>query len=270
MTTKFPKRPKSAWRKRIVSKEINCLKPLTGKLNKINNLPADLYMKRFMAAAKKHGFRVKTLSGGRSVFYYGKGPVKLAFLSGIHGEERSGPVSLLTMLETTKKGELFDKKAISLMICPLVGFDAWNNKTRLENKKINLNCVWTDQYKRRPRYVGEIEKELLRFKPEFYVDFHEDSTITDKEPYMFRHKSNKGVVFLLQKTMGVSRKKGTWVRCADSLGTSEDLMFANGCHETTTIETPQTKPLRFRVGFDLALIGWLFKTLEHKAANYVL
>jgi hypothetical protein len=248
---------RSAWNKTLVSQEVTSLCGLSRKLNIINNLPAEKYMERFARAAKRHGFRARYLSGGRCVYYLGRGPGKVAIISGIHGEERSGPVSLLTWLEGNKRGSLIPKK-VSLLVCPLVGHDAWNNKTRLENGRMNLNSVWAKE--RAPGYIHELKREIKNFDPSVFVDIHEDCTIKDKEPYLFRNKRVKGMIRGLQVALGVSRKKGLW-ESPEYKGTSETFVFDLGCKETTTLETPQTKPIKSRVGFDLAAIKWIIEHL---------
>lgn len=248
---------KSAWQKPLISQEVSALCGSSRKLNIINNLPADKYMERFAKAAKRHGFKAQFLASGRIIYYLGKGPQKISLMSGIHGEERAGPIALLTWLETARKGKLIDKKKISLMICPLVGHDAWNKRFRLENGKINLNSVWARD--RAPRYVHEIKRAIENFEPTIFVDFHEDSTITDKEPYIWRNQAAKGIILNLQHAFGCPPKKGLW-KSPQFKGTTETFVYiSTGCLETTTIETPQTKLLRSRVGFDLAVLKWIVK-----------
>jgi len=263
-------RTKSAWRKRIVTTEVAKLEGFLPKLYKINNLSAESFMKRFDKAAKVHGFRAKRMRFGRSVYFLGKGPQKVLFNAGIHGEERAGPIALLTWLENTPKGALISKD-FSLMISPLVGHDAWNNKQRKENNKINLNSVWISKNEtksrfkfakvRPPKYVTDIRKEIIKFNPTFFLDFHEDTTIKDNEPYLFRNQKNRGAIYNLQEAVGVSRKKGVWQLEDANKTTAETFVYELGCEQTSTVETPQTKPLKFRVAFDLAIIGWTFKNL---------
>ena len=262
---------KSAWKKKIVAKEVALLKPMVGKLHRINNLPAETYMNRFVAAAKKHGFKKRSLSFGRALFYLGTGPKKVLITSGIHGEERAGPIALLHYLENTPKGQLIAANS-TLMVCPLIGHDAWNNKKRKENNKTNLNSVWYHKHDkdpktlRIPRYIQEMKRAIIKFKPEFFLDFHEDTTIKDKEPYCFRMNTNRGMVYNLQGVFGLSRKKGVW-SYPDWIGTTETFVAQTGRLETTTIETPQSKHLKFRVGFDLGVLKWLKKTLENAEAT---
>lgn len=132
---------RSAWRSLLVAREIKKLRNLTTKFPTIDNLEASEYMERFEIAAKKHRFKKTKMSEGRAVFHLGNGPIRIAIISGIHGEERAGPIALLSWLEMTRKDYLIPEH-ISLMICPLVGHDAWNNRAREENGTVNLNEVW--------------------------------------------------------------------------------------------------------------------------------
>lgn len=253
------KKNKSAWLVPVVAETIASLQPITKKLSGINKLDAESYMERFSIAAKRHGFRAKSIGDGRFVYTLGKGPRKISMISGIHGEERSGPVVLLSWLESTKRRKLIPKD-VSLMICPLVGHDAWNNNFRFENGKTNLNSVWAKE--KAPKYIHDLKRQLRLFKPGVFVDFHEDVTIKDKEPYIFRNGNLSGLVKNLQVYLGVSSKKGLWYP-PQYKGTSETFVFENGCLETTTVETPQTMPLRHRVGFNLTLIKWLLENHDN-------
>jgi hypothetical protein len=247
----------SSWKTPLVAQEVFKMRNRAGKLKTIDNLLAEDYMIRFDQAAKKHRFKVKRLSDGRSAYQLGKGPVKLSIISGIHGEERAGPVSLLAWLELTKKGCLIPGH-VTLLICPLVGHEAWNHRRRHEKGKMNLNSVW--ERERAPEYIHELKKVLARFKSTVFLDIHEDSMIKDNEPYIFRHQKIRGKILELQGALGVSSRKGLW-KSPKYKGASETFVFDAGCKETSTLETPQTKPLRSRVGFDLAAIKWVLENV---------
>lgn len=251
--------PQSAWRSFLVAKEIRKLRNLTTKFRTIDRLEATEYMERFDAAAKKHRFKKTKLSEGRAVYRLGNGSIRIAIISGIHGEERAGPIALLSWLEMTRKEYLIPEH-VSLMICPLVGHDAWNNREREENGTINLNEVWARK-QMLPSYISELKVQLQSYKPSIFVDIHEDSTIEDNEPYLFRERRVNGIIKKLQKALGVSPLKGLW-KNPEYRGTSETFVFRNGCLETTTIETPQTKVLKSRVGFNLAALKWIVNVDE--------
>lgn len=257
---------RSAWRNILVAKEVRKLRYRTSKFETINNLEANEYMDRFDQAAKKHKFKKKKLSEDRAIYFLGNGSVKIAIISGIHGEERAGPVALLSWLEMTRKNYLIPEH-ITLMVCPLVGHDAWNNHAREENGKINLNEVW-ERKQILPKYISELKTAIQTFKPAIFMDIHEDSTIEDNEPYLFRERRVNGIIKKLQKALGVSTLKGLW-KNPEYRGTSETFVFRNGCLETTTLETPQTKMLKSRVGFNLAAIKWILKNYQESTGSSI-
>jgi len=259
----FSKKKKSAWKNKLVIDKISSLRS-SKTLLKINKYTHQKYIKRFDIAAEKHKFSTKDLGLGRKAYFLGNGVVHLAIISGIHGEERAGPIALLKMLEKTRKGKLIPNN-ISLVIVPLIAFDAWNKQNR-ENGGINLNESWTKKFA--PDYIHNLKNELTSFKPDIFLDFHEDSTIEDKEPYLFRRRGNKNIIFELQNAIDVCRKKGIWRKCIEHPGSSESFAHSIGCPETTTIETPQTEPLRSRVGFDLAILDWLFRKCGGQENKY--
>jgi hypothetical protein len=258
------KKKKSAWKNKLVSSKILALKRVSKTLSNINKFSHENYMKRFIVAAEKHNFSCVELGSNRKVFYLGSGAMHLAIISGIHGEERAGPIALLKFLERTKVGSLIPNN-ISLLISPLLGFDAWDKKSR-ENEKLNLNESWSK--KAAPDYIHKLKIELENFKPDLFFDFHEDSTIEDEEPYLFRRKSNKNIIFELQNAMDICRKKGIWRKSVEYPGSSESFAHSIGCPETTTVETPQTQPLRNRVGFNLAVLDWIMKKFETQEIRY--
>lgn len=254
-TIKINKTKRSAWNNELVLDELYRVKRFGPKFRKIDNLSAQDYMTRFKKAADKHGFKHKELSAGRAMFTLGTGKMRVSMISGIHGEERSGPVALLSWLELTPKGRLIGDH-VSLFVCPLVGHQAWNMNEREEKKNLNLNQVW--RWKSAPKYVQELRTELTKFKSDMYMDFHEDSTIEDKEPYVFREKKTGEYIKIIQTTFSLSKTKGVFKRSNPEYhGTSEDFALRLGCKNTTTIETPLDKYLRFRVGFNLALLKYV-------------
>ena len=255
---------KSSWTNPLVSREASGLIGLSKNLNIINTLTAKRYLRRFHKAAQKHGFKKYSLSQGRQTYYLGEGPHKMVIISGIHGEERAGPVALLTWLEETKRDRLIPK-GVCLMICPMVAHNAWDNEVRLENRA-NLNNAWIRPMA--PDYIHELKTEIINQEPRVFLDLHEDETIVDGEPYICKNKNNFGLIYSLKEALGVGPRKGLWHNPSDSehRGTSEAWAWSIGCRETATIETPLKKLLARRVGFNLAVIKWVIKNIHLEMA----
>jgi hypothetical protein len=258
------KKRKSSWNNELVVSRIAVLKRQSKSLSKIDKLSYQDYMERFSIAAEKHNFTFIDLGSSRKAFVLGTGSIHLAMISGIHGEERAGPIALLKFLERTKKGRLIPDN-ISLFISPILGSEGWDKRDRI-NDNVNLNDVWS--WKSAPNYIHNVKEELKNFKPDLFFDFHEDTSIEDNEPYLWRKRSNRDFIFELQKAVGVCRRKGNWRYIKDFNGCSENFIHSIGCRETTTIETPQSASLRSRVGFNLAVLKYTLDACNKQQNKY--
>lgn len=121
--------------------------------------------------AQKHNPIIKYLSNEALCLQIGKPDICL--ISGLHGDEKSGPLAILEFL---KKDNLNN-----LIIFPLVNDVGWNTNKRNWND-INLNrCFGKD-------YAPPFIKEICKIKPKHIIDLHEDSE-TDY-PFVFQYINN--------------------------------------------------------------------------------
>ena len=212
--------------------------------SQIDDLTFRDFMVRVGRAAGKHGLRMTGLTNGSIILRTSEsvtGP-RIALLSGLHGEERAGPIALLTWLESVKK--LPD--GIQFWICPLLSRRAWESRERAPDG-LNLNRVWNDKA---PPIVKDAMASLRAFKPQVFIDLHEDHLITDGRPYVYRHETSTwGKTF--QEMLGVKSRE--W----DALDheTAESFARGLGCKRTATVETAQTERLEDRVRFHVNAIA---------------
>jgi hypothetical protein len=210
----------------------------------VNRLSCVDYMKILDILAKKTGMKSEEIGEGVKVYSRAaKGRPHLLITSGIHGEERAGPIALLKWLESDQLPNY------NLTICPIVFPLAWDTGKR-DPKGHNRNTVWN---KDAPKVVEHLMALVKDNPPDVYLDLHEDSEIDKKdgEPYVFRHVDSEWGLEL-QKNLGVSTKKGIWRKHDQE--TAESFVHAAGTENASTVESNPHKPLKDRVAFQLKAI----------------
>jgi|GEM_PF-1279349 len=203
---------------------------------------------RLGRAAAKHGLRMHGLSNGAIILTTHEsvsGP-KVALLSGLHGEERAGPIALLTWLERTRTLP----KDVRLWICPLLSRRTWDSRERAPGGT-NLNRVWNAD--EAPPIVADAMASLRAFKPDVFIDLHEEQTIDDGRAYAHRHGTSAWGRYL-QRVLGASTREGVWHKLDGK--TAESFVRSIGCKRTSTVETAQTEPLAKRVNFHAQAIAF--------------
>lgn len=211
------------------------------KINRLNFLE---FNERFARAALKQRARLTKLSNGSYIAEFGaKTPKKILFiLSGVHGEERSGPIALLKFVENSIiKNEL--KKGTKLIIVPCLNDKGWNTKKRKWGN-FNLNCQF-NQFCRVP-FVLELMKYIKKNKPYMFVDLHED--IVTSYPYVFRHiKATTDFVIRMKNFLHVKDEPYLNPNTQNWAGTSETFAYNIGVKNYVTVETPPRWKLKNRV-----------------------
>jgi len=103
-----------------------------------NDLTFQEFQLRFLVAARRHGCQGIQLPNGGYTFTYGHPDApRLSLMSGLHGDERSGPLALLHWFENCEPGTLI-RDELSLWITPLVNNVGWDMNCRTWNY-VDLN-----------------------------------------------------------------------------------------------------------------------------------
>lgn len=221
-------------------------------------LTADELYARFDAAANTHGMNIVYLENGARVYErgnvpeYGGGGPSLALLSGLHGEERAGPLALLQWMEETPQGELVPE-GCGVLICPLFAGRAWNDYERAPGD-IDFNDVWIPGANGRDASVKRLEQLFRETNIHTFLDLHEDAHGAVL-PYVYGYVKDHG--FAPQLATALDAKLVRW-KGSDkaSLGASETYVRGLGCKRTATVETPTVSPLAARVAFQLDAVRW--------------
>lgn len=191
-----------------------------------------------------------------SMFTRGKGKITLFVISGIHGEERSGPISLFNWAKKIADRKIKGK----VVVVPLMNPTAWNMRRRAVGNK-NLNFVWNE--KRAPKFpqVKKVMRLLEKEKAVIFLDLHEDSSAEDGLHYICRHLTSRwGLQF--QKDVGVSPRRGIWKK--HDYQTAESFAHALGIEKSFTVETSPYHHIDDRADFHLSAIEYCFKFANNK------
>jgi len=208
----------------------------------IDALDFRAFMTRLGRAAAKHGLRMQGLTNGAVILTSPesvKGP-RVALLAGLHGEERAGPIALLSWLEGART-----LPAARFWICPLLSKITWETRERAPGGT-NLNRVWGAQGA--PPIVTDAAASLRAFRPEVFLDLHEASSVVDGQSVV-RSEQSKGWASSFASLLSVKVEHDPREHSAESYARSI------GCTRTATIETAQTEPLEARVAFHVQTVA---------------
>jgi hypothetical protein len=209
------------------------------------------YFVRFERAALYQKAHLIQLSNGGCIAQFGTG-FRFAIMSGLHGDEPSGPLAILEWLENLPENYSFNNH---LWIAPLVNDDGWNtNKREWHNQDLNRSFNETA-----PDFLKTIMISLKVAQPNAFLDLHEDSSLDF--PYIYHFTGDKHPLTLkLASHLGVQLQ--TWSDFADWETASEIYIRRLGCDRCFTVEVPPKWPLQKRVELHIKSIVWLEEKLK--------
>jgi predicted deacylase len=207
-------------------------------ISNLENLSCKNFLKEFRKIWK--GSEIK-LNKKVSMFCRGRGKCTMIVISGIHGEERAGPVAIFCWAKRLAKMAINGRICVVPIMHPL----AWDLRIRKPNN-LNLNSIWNKQKCVRASQVKKMMKIIKRQQPLIYLDLHEDTSISDEHHYIWRAKDciwGKQ----LQKKLKISTKKGLWKK--HDYETSESFAHSVGINRSFTVESDPHKSLKERINF---------------------
>jgi len=144
---------------------------------------------RSMHAASALGWKASRLVNGSPVIVK-PGQHVVSLLSGVHGDERSGPFYLMHLLEdwASKKREV---PSVGMIIVPVLNDIGWKEQRR-GWAELDLNRQFNDA-----TIVHHLKELMTMYKelsPVLHWDLHEDDERT--ENYVFVHESDPGGIGL--------------------------------------------------------------------------
>lgn len=211
----------------------------------------------------KTGLQANPSAGVRQLAHGGlianindRGP-RLAVISGLHGDERSGPLALLEWA-SSQDGPLCPADR-SLWLLPLLNDLGWDKKERMW-QEVDLNRAFLPGDAATPRFVQEVMEEWAIRLPDMFLDIHEDNSRPD-EPYIFWYKEETHDL-ALRLAEHLQAKSEPWDDFEYWRGSDEIYLRTLGCHHCITIELPAGWPMQERIKWNLSAVEWCIEHLE--------
>jgi len=216
------------------------------------------YFVRFERAAIRHKAHLTPLSNGGCIARFGIGPC-FAIMSGLHGDEGSGPLSILEWLEALPVETPLRHQ---FWIAPLVNDDGWDQGKR-EWQNLDLNRSFNGAA---PDFLATIMMDLEIARPDLFLDLHEDSYY--EGPYLFQFTGDTHPL-VTQLASNLDFETEPWSDLAAWETASETYVRRLGCDYTVTIEVPPVWPLEKRIQKNIQVITWLQENvmLNDRSAN---
>ncbi len=217
----------------------------------MNSLSFQKYYVRFKQAALRQRATLTYLSNGGYIAQFGTGP-SFAIMSGLHGDEVSGPLAILEWLENLSDNY---KPPSKLWIAPLINDDGWNKKQR-EWHNIDLNRSFNENA---PNFLKEIMTSLKITKPYFFLDLHEDSDLNFSYIYQFINDKHS---WTQQLASSLDIQIETWSDFASWETASEIYIRRLGCDYCFTLEASPALTLQNRIKLHINSIVWLENNIK--------
>jgi predicted deacylase len=207
----------------------------------------------FEQLASTRGASVRRLANGGCLVLFGQADLpRLAIMSGVHGDERSGPLALLDWLRHLDHSFSLD---MAIWMVPLLNDVGWDANVR-EWQGINLNSAFLSQVA--PSFVAEVMADLAAYVPRVFLDLHEDSE--KPFPYVFRYSEDRhDFVTGLQQVLGAVDIPWSPDDIQPWKGSTEIYVRHLGCDRSATIEAPPAWPLDTRIEWNLRAVRWCIK-----------
>lgn len=170
-------------------------------------------------------------------------------MSGLHGDEKSGPLAILRWLEESSQAELVPN-GYQLWVAPLVNDQGWDRGEREWNGQ-DLNRVFGSNA---PSFLSSLMNSLESELPCVFLDLHEDSD--RPELYIYHYLGDQhGVDVQLAGVLGA--KLVDWSDLHPWEGSGEVFLRRRGCSRCITVEIPPTWSLDVRIDCARQAIRWM-------------
>lgn len=210
-------------------------------------LDFESYNRRFDAAVVKNNGELFVLSNNARVAKFNKnGNNRLVIISGIHSDERGGPIALLKFLENNQI-----KISEELIIIPLLNDEGWDNNKR-EHGGIDINRSFD---KNGPKFIQELML-ILEEKPiDVFVDLHED---IDEDGFVYKLKNDPSkLADNIAKIVGCpieyEENHEIWGE------TTEKFIRSLGCKHAVTTEAPGKISAQEKVEWNYKIVKYLLE-----------
>jgi predicted deacylase len=180
----------------------------------------------------------------------------LAVISGLHGDERSGPLALLEWA-CKQDGPLCPEDR-RVWLLPLLNDQGWDKNERMW-QEVDLNRAFHTDKEDTPLFVREVMEEWSIRLPEMFLDIHEDDT-RPTDPYLYWYKEETHDL-ALRLAEHLQAKAEPWDDFEYWRGSDEVYLRTIGCQHCVTIESPMGWPMDERIKWNLAAVEWCIRHL---------
>jgi predicted deacylase len=191
------------------------------------------------------------LPHGGAAYHIGRKGRSLAFVSGLHGDETSGPLALQRWISQENMNRIPDD--VQIWFFPLLNDCGWDVGVREWNGiDLNRSFKWEEAT---PPFIKMIMQLWSQEPPLMFLDLHEDSERPDA-PYLFQYANDThDLAHQMASHLGVNVE--IWSEFSDWLGSDEIFLRQLGVAHCTTTEAPQDWPLEERIQWNLKAINWM-------------
>lgn len=222
------------------------------------------YLKNLRAVCKEKNIKIISIGKIDSFFIYKivlnpSGNKTVVFSAGIHGNEISGPLSIIEFLKKIDFKKYSNTKIIIFPVANPTGFDK-NQRNNYLNKDLNrLFC------KSKTAFENKILlKELQKEKIFFFHALHSDTDETSFYMYNFENKKEeiyRDLIQIAKKYFPIKKSKsiygdraegGLIGNCKD--GSFEDKMYREGSIYSICSESPEKHPLNKNIKLNISLM----------------
>ncbi|MFA7301552.1 MAG: hypothetical protein WC069_04535 [Candidatus Shapirobacteria bacterium] len=203
------------------------------------------YNSRLDKAVLKNSGEIKILSNGARVIYFNKkGKDRMVMMSGVHSDERGGPIAILKFLENNQI--TIEEE---LVIVPLLNDHGWDVNKR-EHSGIDINRNFN---KNGPEFIVEL-MEILEEKPiDVFVDLHEDC---DENGFVYKLKNDPSK--LADNVAKIANCPIEYEEDHEIWGdTTEKFVRSLGCIHTVTTEAPGKISAKEKVEWNYKIVKYL-------------
>ena len=196
-----------------------------------------------------------TLSNGAQIYNFGK--PNLFLMSGVHGEERSGPIALLNLLKRNRG------KLNNIWILPCLNVKGYEEINRLCNG-VNIQDVFYEDSSL--DFVNQLISILQKNVPFIFVDLHEDCE--SENNYIWSHwdnYTNNPMIeqqiqsFCIKNDYGLTYAPNTK---SMSNGTTETFMRDLGVHSAYTCEARMYESINKRIETQENYVKFFMETVK--------
>lgn len=204
------------------------------------------FNKSILKEAARLNLGVDVLDNNSLHLYRHTGKPLVGVLAGLHGDEISGPLTILDWLRG------MDKVKFDCSLFPLANNSGWDTNSR-EWEKFDLNRAFNQL--KGPLFVRQMMRALRATPPAIFLDLHEAGPA--KASWIFQYVKDTRISDYLQKSLKL--RCVPWDDGAEWKYCSEVFVRKLGCSSCITVEAAGTLKMKERILRNIEIIETAIK-----------